>query len=81
MATAPGVEVSEDAWLAQTARFIDENRQRWRKDATQPGAERSIAREVADRLEGLGLITRSAGGIRPRAAIGRYALAAPGEVR
>lgn len=71
---APGVEISYAAWLAQTATFISEHRHQWRKDTTQPGAERSVAHDVATRLEGLGLVRRSDHGLLPQPAIGRYAL-------
>lgn len=72
--TAPGVEISHATWVAQTAKFISEHRQQWRKDTTQPGAERSVAHDVATRLEGLGLLRRSDHGLLPQPAIGRYAL-------
>ncbi|MGH7822598.1 MAG: TIGR02678 family protein, partial [Candidatus Binatia bacterium] len=71
---APAVEIGDDAWRAQTAAFIDENRGRWRKDVTQRGAEITVAHDVAARLEGLGLVRRTARGIAPQPAIGRYAL-------
>lgn len=74
--TASAVEVSEESWLAQTAAFLREHRHHWRKDATTPGAEHGLAREVAARLEGLGLARRTERGLLPLPAIGRYALRA-----
>ena len=73
-AAVPDVEISNEAWLAQTAALIEEHRHHWRKDATQPGAERTVAHDVAARLEGLGLVRRTENGLRPQAAIARYAL-------
>lgn len=71
---APDVEISDEAWCARTAAFIDEHRRHWRKDVTQPGAERVVAHDVAERLEGLGVIRRTSHGLLPLPAIGRYAL-------
>jgi uncharacterized protein (TIGR02678 family) len=73
----PEVEIGYDTWHAQTAAFIAEHRHHWRRDVTRPGADAVVADDVATRLEGLGLVRRTARGLAPRPAIGRYALREP----
>jgi uncharacterized protein (TIGR02678 family) len=73
---APGIEIGDDTWRAQTAVFIDEHRHHWRREVTRPGADAVVADVVAARLEGLGLVRRTAHGLAPQPAIGRYALRA-----
>ncbi|MEX2503917.1 MAG: TIGR02678 family protein [Egicoccus sp.] len=56
---------------------IAEHAAHWRRDVRDPGAEVRLAAEVLDRLAAVGLVHPVAGGIMPRAAIARYAVAAP----
>lgn len=73
----PAVQVGRAELHAHVASLIEHNRKYWRKDATVSGAEVGLTEEVLDRLEKLRLIERTDLAIRPRAAITRYALAAP----
>ncbi len=59
------------------ASLIATHRQYWRKDATAAGAEVALAEEALDRLAALRLVERTAGGVRPRPSIARYALGDP----
>lgn len=54
------------------ARQAQQFRKFWRKDATAPGSEQAIAREVLHRLASLDLIRRFEHGILPMPAIHRY---------
>ncbi|MBI2742215.1 MAG: TIGR02678 family protein [Rhodospirillales bacterium] len=60
------------------AEFLRDARERygryWRKSAREPGAERELAAIALERLERLRLIERSAGFVRPRPALARFAL-------
>lgn len=58
------------------ATLIREHRRHWRKDVSEPGAEVSLARRIIERLEGLGLVRRSHGGVVPLPALARYRLGA-----
>jgi len=60
---------------AQTAVLISEHRSHWRKDVTEPGADRLLTEITIDRLEALRLVRRVPGGVQPLPAIARYALA------
>lgn len=69
-------ELSLDQVIDRTARFIREHEKHWRKDVSEPGAEKILTEKVLERLSGLNLIRRTSHGIKPRPAIGRYALRA-----
>jgi uncharacterized protein (TIGR02678 family) len=67
-----------DDLVRRTRTLVREHQSHWRKDVTQPGADRHLAGGVLARLESLGLVRLdTAGGVRPLAAIGRFALSAP----
>jgi len=66
--------VTHDAVRQQTARLIRRHRHHWRREVSEKGAEVWLAETVIGRLAGLGLLDRVANGVRPRPAIGRYAL-------
>lgn len=57
-----------------TARFIRQHRHHWRREVTERGAEAPLTERVLTRLAGLGLIERDHESLRPRPAIGRFAL-------
>lgn len=59
---------------AHTAGLIVQHKSRWRKDVTEPGADRVLTESTLDRLEALQLVHRTGEGIRPLPAIARYAL-------
>lgn len=64
--------------VRRTRGLIREHQSHWRKEVMQPGAERILTARVLTRLAGLGLLRLDDGGaVRPLAAIGRYAMAAP----
>ena len=58
-----------EAFLAAQAQTF---RKFWRKDATAPGGETALAREVLHRLEALDLVRRLDNGVLPMPAIHRY---------
>ncbi len=60
-----------------TAELIAAHHRHWRRDVTEPGAEQQLCEKAVARLEALRLVRRTADGVEPRPAIGRYALAAP----
>lgn len=64
----------------QTARFIRQHRHHWRREVAERGAELWLTEIVIERLAGLDLIVREADTIRPRAALGRFALRASAEL-
>lgn len=66
--------VSVDALRQQTARFIRRHHHHWRKEVRERGAEVWLTALVIARLAGLALVTSDAEGVRPRAALGRFAL-------
>ncbi len=51
------------------------HRAHWRKDATQPGAERELTRLAIDRLVALRLVERRGDGVVPRPALARFSYA------
>ncbi len=57
-------------WVEQYGRY-------WKKAAKETGAERTFARQAAERLSGLGLARLQDDGIQPLPAVSRYALSAP----
>lgn len=72
---APMMPVSEEALRQHLLQLIDAHRGRWRKGVMEPGAEVVLLAQTLDRLEALRLIRRTADGVVPLPAIGRYALA------
>lgn len=60
----------------QTARFIRQHQHHWRKEVRERGAEIWLTEQVVEHLAGLALITRGPDGIKPRPALGRFALRA-----
>lgn len=71
--------VSIEALRQQTARFIRRHQHHWRKEVRERGAEAWLTAMVVDRLAGLGLLERESDTVRPRAALGRFALRATAE--
>jgi uncharacterized protein (TIGR02678 family) len=68
------LHVAEEEIAAFLRGAIDRFGRYWRKSARAPGAERELATIVLERLQRLVLIARDAGGVRPLAAIARFAL-------
>jgi uncharacterized protein (TIGR02678 family) len=69
---------SVDDLVRYTRSRIREHRAHWRKEITQPGADRLFTARVLTRLAGLALVRIGTGGVvQPLPAIGRYAMAAP----
>jgi hypothetical protein len=64
----------------RTARCIRQHRHHWKKEVTERGAEVWLAEIVIARLAGLALIERTAETIRPRPALGRFALRVTAEL-
>jgi uncharacterized protein (TIGR02678 family) len=70
----------EGAWCGTAtlgeyvARLIEIHRKHWRKDVTEPGADRLLMESTVDRLVALRLVRRTADVIRPLPAIARFAL-------
>jgi uncharacterized protein (TIGR02678 family) len=69
--------IAEEELRQLLRRLAQEHRQYWRRDAAQPGAEDGLVAGALERLEALRLVRREADGVRPLAALGRYAVAAP----
>ena len=61
---------------AKTAELIALHKHHWRREASAAGAEAWLARLVLDRLRGLALVETDGSAVRPRAAVGRFALRA-----
>lgn len=72
--------VSNEALRQQTARFIRRHQHHWRKEVRERGAEIWLTEGVVERLAGLALIVREAESVRPRPALGRFALRATAEL-
>lgn len=67
-----------DELVRRTRRLIGEHQSHWRKEVTQPGADRVLTLRVLERLAGLGLVRLGDGGaVQPLPALGRYAMDAP----
>jgi len=61
-----------------TRGLIREHQSHWKKEVTQPGADRVLTARVLARLAGLALVRLDAVGlVQPMPAIGRYAMSAP----
>ena len=73
----PSSFVAEDELRRLVRRLARENRAWWRKDACAPGAESGLVATALERLEALHLIRREAGGVRPLAALARFAVDEP----
>jgi uncharacterized protein (TIGR02678 family) len=72
------VPVAMTSLQRHVARLVDEHRAHWRKDVAERGAEVALANETIERLEALRLVRRTADGVIPLPALGRYALRDPG---
>jgi uncharacterized protein (TIGR02678 family) len=68
-----------DELVRRTRTLIREHQSHWRKEVTQPGADRVLTTRVVTRLAGLGLVRLDPVGdtVQPLAALGRFALSAP----
>jgi uncharacterized protein (TIGR02678 family) len=60
-----------DGYMEHLAR---EHAGHWRRGVDQPAVRQALGRDVIFQLEALGLVEASSAGVRPRAAIARYAL-------
>ena len=69
-----GAPVSYDELAAFTRERIQEHGAHWRKNASDPGQDRALTREVIERLVALSLARREGDQIFPLPAVGRYAL-------
>lgn len=65
---------------ARTAELVAVHGPHWRKTVREPGAHRELCRVAVRRLAALRLVDLDPGGVRPRPALARYALAEPREV-
>jgi uncharacterized protein (TIGR02678 family) len=74
----PEAVVPRSELYEYVAALIAEHHMQWRKDVREPGAETRLAEEALERMEALALVRRTAEGIIPRPAIGRFALAREG---
>lgn len=74
----PGAVVPRSELYEYVAALIAEHHTQWRKDVREPGAEVRLADEAVERMEALALVQRTAEGVVPRPAIGRFALAREG---
>jgi uncharacterized protein (TIGR02678 family) len=75
---APGIAVPFLVIASKTATLVTEHRTHWRRGASEPGAHIELAKAAVERLAALKLVQIvDTDHIRPRPAIGRYALAAP----
>jgi uncharacterized protein (TIGR02678 family) len=75
---APGIAVPLVAVATRTATLVAEHRAHWRRGASEPGAHIELARSAIERLAALKLVEIvDADHLRPKPAIGRYALAVP----
>lgn len=72
-ARAP-LHVAEQEIAAFLLEAVDRYGRYWRKSVRIPGAEQELASIVVDRLHRLALVAREAEGVRPLAAIARFAL-------
>lgn len=73
----PGRPLSRAEIESHVAELIEIHGKRWRKDARAPGAEIELTRRTLDRLEDLSLVELGPDAVRPRPAIGRFALDDP----
>ena len=74
-ASASPCQVSSMALEAFTAELIATHRSHWRRDVSEPRAERRLTRQTIDRLAALSLLRIVPdGAVEPRPAIARYAL-------
>jgi uncharacterized protein (TIGR02678 family) len=74
----PTFTTTTDELVRRTRALIRDHRSHWRKEVTQPGADRVFTARVLARLAGLALVRLGRDGIvQPLPALGRYALAAP----
>jgi uncharacterized protein (TIGR02678 family) len=75
----PTFTTSVDDIVRRTRGLIREHQSHWRKEITQPGADRLFTMRVLTRLAGLALVRIGADDdvVQPLPALGRYAMAAP----
>lgn len=76
-AAGNGAAVGWTALERRTAELVEEHQSVWRRDVTEPGAEKRLAEQAVERLEALRLVRRTADGVEPRPALSRYALDEP----
>lgn len=63
---------------SRTRSLIREHQTHWKKEISQPGADRVFTTRVLERLAGLSLVRLTAEGlVQPLPALGRYAMSAP----
>lgn len=70
----PASVVGQAALEAHVAELIATHQRVWRRDVTEPGAEKRLCEQAVSRLEALGLARCTIDGVQPRPAIARYAL-------
>lgn len=75
---APEAVVPWSELCAHVAALIAEHGAGWRKDVREPGADARLTEEAVTHLAALALLRRTAEGVVPMPAIGRYALARAG---
>ena len=70
----PGQPLGLAALEQHTAHLVEQNRRRWARWATEPGAEGRILNETIERLAALRLVECREDGVLPRPAVGRFQL-------
>lgn len=73
----PGRPVPREELVARTIALAREHASFWRKDAADPSNAPALAAEAVERLAALDLLVVIDGGVLPRPAIARYAVAEP----
>ena len=73
----PGAPTAVTELHQHVAELARQHKPHWRKDATEPGAERELTAGALHRLAALGLIRRGAESIVPLPALARYGYADP----
>jgi uncharacterized protein (TIGR02678 family) len=74
---SPGRVVPHSELEARTASLAQEHATYWRRDAAAPEAAPALMAEALERLAALDLVRLTAGGVLPRPAVARYAVAEP----
>lgn len=77
MRAEPGVPVPAERLQRHMASLAVQHKSHWRKNASEPGAERELTSQALHRLAALGLVEYSADGIRPLPALARFGYAEP----
>jgi uncharacterized protein (TIGR02678 family) len=70
---APGEPVPRADLERRLASLVGAHRGHWRKDATEPGAERELTRQAVDRLATLRLVRQDGDTVLPLPALARFA--------